>query len=182
MIINKQKQIAIICPPKNGTHTIYKALDGKYGWSRAGFYHEYKAKKLHGFTYLMPYRDPVDRAVSLYKDIVGRELARSRRVQSADSIDLHQKITTLAPTFEEFVQLLLLPWRHPSDYLLMPQIWWLDMMEPDKVVPLRDMDKFLKACGAEEVTREHTTDDVESVVLTDELKLAIKYWDPFPVK
>jgi len=120
MIYIQTKKLCFICPPKNGTHTLYHHLTAT-GGQRIGEYHEYRSECAPaGSKVAMLWCDPVDRAVSLYKDIVIREQEGKRKVKQADSIALIEHILARAPTFDAFIDFLIDESHHPSPYLLKP--------------------------------------------------------------
>ena len=170
MIYLPTKELCFICPPKNGTHTLYHNLT-LIGGQRIGEYHEYRSEYIPvGSKIAMVWRDPVERAVSLYRDIVIREQEGKRKVKQADSIALIENIVARSPTFDAFIELLIDESHHPSPYLLKPQSWWLARFEPGAVFRLSKLDEMLFEITGRQPEKKHTCSDHLATVSVSSLQ------------
>lgn len=183
MISFDDKKICFVCVPKNGTHTIYKHLLA-YGGRRVGKYHEFRGRKIPRYSLVlkryktvMIWRDPVDRALSLYKDIVLREHQQKRKVVSDESIKIHQSIAEMCHDFSEFVNYLCEDDDTISRYLFKNQEWWLKKTRPDIVINIKDLNSYLYELTGEYPSIEHQSVDldVEFVTITDQDRSDILY-------
>jgi hypothetical protein len=133
----------------------------------------------------MIWRNPVDRAISLYKDIVCREEENKRVVQHPESIALHEYIHKNSPNFDSFVKLLINEKKHPSPYLLKPQKWWLSRFRPNFIYQIKDLNRLINSLTGIEPEKQHVTSDIESEITVTPRQKAIlmEVWDsPKPNK
>ncbi|WP_297823026.1 sulfotransferase family 2 domain-containing protein [uncultured Paraglaciecola sp.] len=174
MIVLDSQKVCFICAPKNGTHTLYGHL-GKFGGRRIGMYHESDKRLIPRSklsfkrykTYLV-WREPVERAVSLYKDIVVREQEKQRVVKHPDSILRHQMIASLCPDFSKFVDFLTYSNKFNDDYLFKNQTWWNAMVEPTSIVPLADLNELVADLTGQVPQKLHSTESLKTQVVPDE--------------
>lgn len=169
MIVLDSKKICFVCTPKNGTHTLYGHL-GRHGGRRIGGYHEHNRKliprSLLGRRYktFLVWREPEERAVSLFKDIVIRENEDQRVVKDSRSIKRAELITRLCPTFDKFIDLITYCDLFSSDFLFKNQTWWYRQVRPSEIVKLSDLDDLLREITGEVPERLHTSRRLASAI------------------
>ncbi len=171
MIVLDDKKICFVCPPKNGTHTIYNHLKN-HGGRRIGEYHDYRwwkiPRKNLGFTRyqtIIVWREPIDRALSLFKDIVLREQQSKRKVVSQESITIHEEIARKCTNFRSFVDYICNENSEISNYLFKPQSWWYQKVQPDQIINLTDLNAYLEELTGLPPTIEHTSSDIDTTAL-----------------
>ncbi|MBR9867596.1 MAG: sulfotransferase family 2 domain-containing protein [Oceanospirillales bacterium] len=176
MIVLDKDKTCFVCVPKNGTHTIYNHLSAHRG-RRVGKYHEFRRIKIpRGFFLIkryrtvMVWRDPIDRAASLYKDIVLREHQKKRKVLNKDSQEIHQKVAAMCHCFSDFVDYLCRDDESVSNYLFKSQSWWFEKIKPDLVVKIEDLNSYLYELTGEYPSIEHQSVDLDTrtVIITDQ--------------
>lgn len=176
MIALDQEKLCFVCVPKNGTHTIYNHLL-IYNGRRVGKYHEFRWRKIprgsFGFKRyktVMVWRDPVDRAVSLYKDIVLREYQNKRKVVNKNSQIIHKAIAERCSGLSEFVDYLCEDDETVSNYLFKSQAWWFKKVRPDLIIKIENLDLYLHDLTGKSPSVEHKSADlnVESLILYDQ--------------
>ncbi|UTW05544.1 sulfotransferase family 2 domain-containing protein (plasmid) [Amphritea atlantica] len=181
MIVLDENKICFVSVPKNGTHTVYNHLERRSG-RRVGKYHEFRWWKIPRYLFalkryktVMVWRDPVDRAVSLYKDIVLREHQEKRKVVSRESQEIHHKIAEMCDSFSEFVDYLCEDDESVSNYLFKSQEWWVKKTSPDLIIKIENLNSYLYELTGEYPSIEHQSIDLDtsSIVITDKDRFGI---------
>lgn len=176
MIALDKYRTCFVCVPKNGTHTIYNHLSD-HGGRRVGRYHEFRWWKIPRYSFalkryktVMVWRDPADRAVSLYKDIVLREQQEKRKVVSKESQTIHKMIAGMCDNFSGFVDYLCEDDESVSNYLFKSQSWWFKKIKPGLVIKIEDLNEYLYELTGEYPSIEHQSIDLDtrSVIITDQ--------------
>lgn len=141
--------VCFVCPPKNGTHSLYKR-----GVRRIGRYHESDPALVpDGCKVAMVYRDPLDRALSFFKDIV---LRKEKVVRSRESLEFHARIARLCPTFSDFTEYLV----DQDEVYFRNQFWWFERFNPSILIPISELSSYVGVV-------EHSTHDVVDVTSGD---------------
>lgn len=185
MIVLKNKSLCFVCIPKNGTHTIYEHLE-HYRGRRIGKYHEYNEKMIprklfiKRFYTVMVWRSPVDRAISLYSDIVLREKQNKRKVKNDSSIKIHEYISKNCPEFSVFVDFLCNEDSKVSEYLFKNQHWWYKRINPDLIIDIKDVNKYLENITGHAPLIKHTSKNLvkDIEIEDDDISKIEKIWAP----
>jgi hypothetical protein len=170
MIVLDAQKICFVCVPKNGTHTLYGHLQN-FGGRRIGRYHEFNDKLipryrlgLKRYKTIMIWRDPVERAISLFKDIVVREQEQQRLVNHPDSILRHELIASLCPDFSKFSDFLCYSSNFCEDYLFKNQSWWAEQCNPAQVINIEVLSDFLFDITGSRPEKMHSTSSLNTSV------------------
>ncbi|NRA27662.1 MAG: sulfotransferase family 2 domain-containing protein [Opitutales bacterium] len=151
----------------------------EFGGKAIGDYHEYRSAKVPfrlpslRYPVFMVWRDPFERAISLYKDIVVREQQNQRLVKSPKSVLRHQYIANLCPTFDRFADLLLYSSLFGGEYLFQNQLWWYNEFKPAKVVNISDLSDFLEELTGRRLEKRHSTSGMNVTINPSEDSLKV---------
>lgn len=185
MIVLDKNKLCFVCIPKNGTHTIYSLLTN-CGGRRIGEYHEHKKRKIpkryfvQRYRTVMVWRDPVERAISLYSDIVLREKQEKRKVTHPDSIKIHEYIYKNYSQFSEFINYLCTENDEISEYLFKNQNWWFERIKPDEIIVIDKLNEFLEEQTGLKPTIQHSSNSLmrDFHIMDDDITKIKEIWAP----